>query len=75
MTTTSFYSYATLVTPGHTDIETIVEALCSIGIVTDRIAVHPQTVNVTGITPKEEAQLSMADPELPSGGNLLRTSH
>ena len=72
---TSFYTYTSLTNPGHADIEDITEALCAIGIHPDRIAVHPQTVNVVDVTPREEAQIGMADPVMTSGNNLLRTGH
>lgn len=69
--TTVYFSYATLTTPGHTDIETIVEAVCSLGISTDRIAVHPQTVTVQDMTTRENAQMNMLDPIMANDKNLL----
>ena len=69
--TTVYFSYATLTTPGHADIETITEAVCSIGIHPDRIAVHPQTVTVQDMTTRETAQMNMLDTAMANDKNLL----
>ena len=62
----AYFTYNTLATPGHTDVETITEALCAIGIHPDRIAVHPQTVNVTGMSLGEVALMGESDLDVHS---------
>ena len=69
---TAYFSYASLTTPGHSDIETITAMLCTL-IPTDRIAVHAQTVNVTALTNRERAQISMLDTAMANDCNLMST--
>jgi hypothetical protein len=66
-----FYTYASLQTANHPDLQVITNALLSIGVTTDRVNVLPQTVNVSDLTPRESAQLAMLDPECANGANVL----
>ena len=69
---TAYFSYASLTTPGHNDIEVITAMLCTL-IPVDRIAVHAQTVNVSGLTNRERAQISMLDTAMANDCNLMST--
>ena len=69
---TAYFSYATLTTPGHNDIEVITAMLRTL-IPADRIAAHAQTVNVTALTNKERAQISMLDTAMANDCNLMST--
>jgi hypothetical protein len=73
--TNCYYTYATLTTPGHSDIEAMLTAICTVITDTSRIAVHAQTINVTGITVLEESRISDAtDGVVSDDANVLRTT-
>jgi hypothetical protein len=66
-----FYTYASLRTTDHPDLQVIRQALLDVGVTANRLTVMPQTVNAIGITPRETAQLAMLDPECADGANVL----
>ena len=59
MATNVYYTYNTLLTPGHADIELLTEAIC-LHVPTDRIRVHAQTVNVLDITVRENTHITQS---------------
>lgn len=73
MATIAFYTYATLVTPGHNDIEVMLDVICQVIPDTTRISVHAQTINITDITTREVTHITMLDPNVADGANVLRT--
>jgi predicted metal-binding protein len=74
MATNAYYTYNTLVTPGHADIELILTCICQVVQDTSRIKVHAQSINVTDITVQEAMYISYNEPNLADDANLLRTT-
>lgn len=65
-----YYTYASLRVTDHTDLAAIHKALISLGV---DCVVMPQTVNVTSITARQEAQLAVLEIECENDGNVLAT--
>ena len=74
MVINSYWTYNTLLTPGHSDIEFLTECICMVITDTKRIVVNPQTVNVLDITVQEAQALVALDMPTPDGSNVLRTT-
>lgn len=74
MATNAYYTYNTLVTPGHNDIEVLTEAICQVITDTNRVQVHAQTVNVVDITAQEAMHIDALDPVVADDANTLRTT-
>lgn len=72
MATNAYYTYSTLMTPGHADIEALLEGICTV-IPVERIKVHAQTINVLDITRMECIRINTATEDLVEG-NVLRTT-
>lgn len=73
--TNCYYTYASLITPGHPDVEAMLTAICTVITDTSRIAVHAQTINVTGITVMEASHINDAtDGVVADDANVLRTT-
>lgn len=74
MATNAYYTYASLVTPGHNDIEVLTEAICKVITDTNRVQVHAQTVNVLDITVPEATRINFLSPVVDGDANVLRTT-
>lgn len=74
MATNAYYTYASLMTPGHNDIEVLTEAICQVIADTSRVQVHAQTVNVFDITVQEAIRINALDPVVDDNANILRTT-
>jgi hypothetical protein len=74
MATNAYFTYNTLLTPAHPDIEVLLDAICQVIPDTDRVAVHAQTINVRDITPKEASRINALDPAVADDANVLRTT-
>jgi hypothetical protein len=73
--TNVYYTYNTLITPGHADIEAPVNGICQVITDTSRIEVHAQTVNVLHITIREAMLIErVTDGTVSDDANVLRTT-
>ena len=70
----TYWTYNTLLTPGHSDIEYITETICMVIKDTNRVQVHPQTVNVLDITVQEAQAIVHLDRQPSDESNVFRNT-